>query len=338
MVNVNNEYSRLEEVIVGRVENANMPWHQQDLHAINYADKDTIPKNELGFFDSKVQEETIEDLEHLVDVLISCGVTVRRPDHLDTHRTISNGNWETDQYYTFCPRDTMTVIGDTIIEAPMTLRSRQFETNAYKRLFIEYLNSGAKWVAAPKPRLLDDSYQREDLSKLTLTNAEPVFDAANILRHNEDILYLNSNTGNYQGYIWLKNFLGNKYKVHFLENLYSYSHIDSTIAILRDGLVLVNPSRISKDNLPGLFKGWDVIYSPPMVDIGYHAVERASVWVGINLLSIDENTVIVDSRQTELIKELKKYNIEALDAKIRHSRTLGGSFHCVTCDIRRSND
>ena len=72
-----------------------------------------------------------------------------------------------------------------------------------------------------------------------------------------------------------------------------------------------------------------------MVDIGYKGVLRASEWVGINLLSIDENTVVVDNRQTELIKELKKYKIEALDCKIRHSRTLGGSFHCVTCDTIR---
>ena len=42
-----------------------------------------------------------------------------------------------------------------------------------------------------------------------------------------------------------------------------------------------------------------------MVDIGYHKTIRASVWIGVNLLSIDENTVIVDNRQIDLIKELK---------------------------------
>ena len=335
MVNVNNEYGKLKEVIVGTIDNANMPSHGLDLHAINYADKDQIPSTERFGFHPDVYEETAEDLDHLVRTLEDCGVKVRRPNTLDTSKIVSNGYWQTDQYYTFCPRDTMTVIGDTIIEAPMTLRSRHFETDAYRELFTEYMENGSKWVCAPKPRLTADSYQREDLSKLTLTEVEPVFDAANILRHNDDILYLNSNTGNYKGYLWLKNLLGDKYKVHFLENMYSYSHIDSTIAILRDGLVLLNPARVNDDNMPELFKNWDKIYAPPMVDIGYKQVLRASEWVGINLLSVDENTVIVDNRQTELIKELKKYNIEALDAKIRHSRTLGGSFHCVTCDTIR---
>jgi len=335
MVNVNNEYSKLKEVIVGTIDNANMPKHGYDLHCINYADQDSIPENELGRFDPQVYQETAEDLENLCSILKDCGVTVRRPDTIDTSKIVSNGYWETDQYYTFCPRDTMTVIGNTIIEAPMTLRSRQFETDAYKDLFHHYMVGGAKWVCAPKPRLTDNAYQRNNLDNLTLTNIEPVFDPANILRHNEDILYLESNTGNFAGFLWLQNLLGPEYRCHFLQNMYSYSHIDSTIAILRDGLALVNPARVSEKNMPKLFDGWDIIYSPPMVDIGYKGVLRASEWVGINLLSIDENTVIVDNRQTELIKELKKYNIEALDAQIRHSRTLGGSFHCVTCDTIR---
>ena len=45
--------------------------------------------------------------------------------------------------------------------------------------------------------------------------------------------------------------------------------------------------------------------------------------------------MIVDNRQKELITELKKYGIDTLDCQIRHSRTLGGSFHCVTTDLVR---
>lgn len=335
MVSVNNEWGRLREVFVGTINNANMPTHGEDLHAINYADKEVIPHNEIGRFDDKVYEETHEDLENLTSILKDCGVTVKRPQTIETTSKISNGFWESDQYYTFCPRDTVTVIGNTILESPMTLRSRQFETYCFRDQFIEYMNQGTRWVSAPKPMLKDDSYQRTDLTKLTLTEREPVFDAANILRSNNDILYLVSNTGNKLGAKWLQNLLGNEYKVHILENMYSYSHLDSTIALLREGLCLLNPARVNENNMPEMLKSWDKIWSPPMVDIGYHKVERASVWVGINLLSVDENTVILDNRQTELIKELKKYNIDTLDCKIRHSRTLGGSFHCVTADMIR---
>jgi glycine amidinotransferase/scyllo-inosamine-4-phosphate amidinotransferase 1 len=217
----------------------------------------------------------------------------------------------------------------------MSLRSRQFETDSFRDIFIKKMEEGANWVSAPKPRLLDSMYQREDLSKITLNNHEPVFDAANILRCNNDILYLVSNTGNLKGSKWLQNFLGEKYRVHNIENVYSYIHIDSTIALLREGLCLLNPERVNENNIPDFLKSWDKIWCPPMVDIGYHKTIRASVWIGVNLLSVDENTVIVDNRQIDLIKELKKHNIDTLDCKIRHSRTLGGSFHCVTTELLR---
>ena len=335
MVSVNNEWGRLREIIVGTIDNANMPTHGKDLHCINYATENEIPKDEIGFWDSKVYDETFEDLEKLSDLLKDTGVKVHRPTPIDTQKPVSNGYWETTQYYTFCPRDTVTVIGNNILESPMSLRSRQFETDCFRDIFIQKMEQGANWVVAPKPRLLDSMYQREDLSKITLNNYEPVFDAANILRCNNDILYLVSNTGNLKGSKWLQNFLGKDYRIHTIENVYSYIHIDSTIALLREGLCLLNPERVNENNIPEFLKSWDKIWCPPMVDIGYHKTIRASVWIGVNLLSIDENTVIVDNRQQDLIKELKKYNIESLDCKIRHSRTLGGSFHCVTTELLR---
>ena len=335
MVSVNNEWGKLREIIVGTIDNANMPTHGKDLHCINYATETEIPKDEIGFWDKQVYDETQEDLENLSNLLTDIGVKVHRPSSIDTQKVVSNGYWETTQYYTFCPRDTVTVIGNNILESPMSLRSRQFETDCFRDIFIEKMEEGANWVSSPKPRLLDSMYQREDLSKITLNNHEPVFDAANILRCNNDILYLVSNTGNLKGAKWLQNFLGKDYKVHTIENVYSYIHIDSTIALLREGLCLLNPERVNENNIPDFLKSWDKIWCPPMVDIGYHKTIRASVWIGVNLLSVDENTVIVDNRQIDLIKELKKYNIDTLDSKIRHSRTLGGSFHCVTTELSR---
>ena len=145
-----------------------------------------------------------------------------------------------------------------------------------------------------------------------------------------------SNTGNKLGAQWLQNFLGSKYKVHILENMYSYSHLDSTIALLREGLCLLNPTRVNEDNMPEVLKSWDKIWCPDMVDIGYYGdYNHASVWIGINLLSLNSNLVICDENQTELHKELYKHNIEVIPMKLRHSRTLGGSFHCVTMDVHR---
>ena len=57
--------------------------------------------------------------------------------------------------------------------------------------------------------------------------------------------------------------------------------------------------------------------------------------IGMNLLSINEDLVIVDENQTELIKTLLRYGIESIPMPMRHARTLGGGFHCVTLDLKR---
>jgi len=50
---------------------------------------------------------------------------------------------------------------------------------------------------------------------------------------------------------------------------------------------------------------------------------------------VDPHTVICDRNQPELIKTLRSYKFEVIPLELRHSRTLGGGFHCVTLDLQR---
>ena len=336
MIKSHNEWDTLKEVFVGVVDGAHNPKLGKDLHCINYADKDNIHGIQQGLYPQQVIEETKEDLENFVNQLESFGIKVKRPKPQNQQEYFSSPHWDTNGYYNYCPRDSVLIVGDTIIESPMALRSRYFETFCFKDDFIDYMKDGARWISAPKPRLLDESYQRENLDELTLTNVEPVFDAANILRCNNDILYLLSNTGNELGAQWLQNFLGSEYKVHVLRDMYSYVHLDSTIALLREGLCLLNPERVNEDNMPEPLKSWDKIWCPDMVDIGYYGdYNHASVWIGINLISLTPNLVVCDENQKELHNQLIKNNVEVIPMRLRHSRTLGGSFHCITLDTWR---
>jgi N-dimethylarginine dimethylaminohydrolase len=54
------------------------------------------------------------------------------------------------------------------------------------------------------------------------------------------------------------------------------------------------------------------------------------------MLVINPNLVIVDKKQSKLMQILKDHNIESIPLELRHSRTLGGGFHCVTLDLVRS--
>jgi glycine amidinotransferase len=101
--------------------------------------------------------------------------------------------------------------------------------------------------------------------------------------------------------------------------------------------MLLNPSRIkSVDQLPEVLRNWDIIWAPEPVDIGhYPGYCNSSKWVNVNLLSINPNLVIIEEHQHNLRLELEKHGIESAMLPMRHARTLGGCFHCVTLDLKR---
>jgi len=45
--------------------------------------------------------------------------------------------------------------------------------------------------------------------------------------------------------------------------------------------------------------------------------------------------VVVDGYQSALIALLESKGLEVIPLKLRHSRMMGGGFHCVTLDTRR---
>jgi hypothetical protein len=105
-------------------------------------------------------------------------------------------------------------------------------------------------------------------------------------------------------------------------------------------LILCNPARVNHDCLPEILKKWDVIYSPPMentdrYDADYLSKSIGSDWIDMNILNIDPNLVVVDRNQAALIRLLEKQGLDVIPLKLRHSKMLGGGFHCVTLDIRR---
>ena len=63
----------------------------------------------------------------------------------------------------------------------------------------------------------------------------------------------------------------------------------------------------------------------------------SSPWVGMNLLSYDQETVIVDERQTNLIKLLEKNKFNVVKIRMRHIYTQGGGIHCATLDTVRES-
>lgn len=337
LVSIHNEWDPLEEVIVGRAENARIPQPDIGVYAVEFRDfYDSPSKVPSGLFPEKVISEAQEDLQALADTFVKLGVTVRRPEPFDHSKVFSSPDWQSDGQYNYCPRDLLLPIGNKIIEAPMTFRARQHETIAYKSMLLEYMNSGAVWLSAPRPRLLEETYKVPQAQwETALAEMEPVFDAANVLRIGRDILYQISDTGNHLGAKWLKSVLGSEYRIHVCDRLYTGSHIDSTLTLVRPGLVVACAERVSHANLPEIFRKWDVIYFDKIIDRGPTYIPYATKWIGMNFMMVNPQLAIVERAQIHLIAELEKHGIDVIPLQLRHSESMGGGFHCVTVDVRR---
>ncbi len=339
-VNSNTEWGTLKEVILGRAEFAQIPnIKNHDIHCVDYANYDSVQGLPGGYYPQQIREESVEDLEVFKQQLESIGVKVLRPALTDSGKKFSTPDWETDGYYTYCPRDSVLAIGDMLIETPMPLRARYFETFAYREIFKNYFKNGSRWISAPKGQLLDELYDRSELTHAsTLTDFEPAFDAANIVKCGKDILYLVSNSGNRFGAQWLQSTLGDKYRVHVMTDVYAYVHLDTTIMPLAPGVVLLNGKRVGEHNCPAFLKNWKKIYFNDPVETPFEENwAAASPWLGMNILSLSEKLIAVEERQTHLIKQLEQNGFDIMPVRMRHCRTLSGGPHCVTLDTVRDD-
>ena len=303
-IKTTNEYSKLRSVIVGTAINANWPSQDEEFRKM---EETTLWKHTpvpSGPVEQSIIEHTERELEGLCNIFVNHGVEVHRPSDLDYQAF--------DGMYGYCPRDRLLVIDDVIIDCNMRFPCRKRERETY-------------------------SYLPES-NFVTVDDPEAVFDAANVLRHNNDLLYLVSDSGNLKGAEWLQAQFPDK-KVHILDNLYSGVHIDSTITVLNESTVVLNANRVSADNLPEIFNDWDIIWVTEnhIEPTGFYKYPYASKWMALNMFSIDRNTVVVDQDQHKIIQKLEQRNFTVIPHKLTHSRTLGGGFHCCTLDLWRED-
>ena len=296
-----NEWDPLREIIVGEASCANWPTNDPVFAELSKKTtwKDTpVPSGPVPFH---IIDEANEDLEGLVNILEQAGVVVHRPTWMDFQ--------ELDGMYNYCPRDRFLIAGNKIVDPAMMYPCRDMEIQA-----LTFLVDSAPYKFMPR------------YEGMTL-------DAANVCRLGEDWLYLESHSGNREAYNWLCE--------HFPEinielvNFYGGVHIDSTIAPLREGLSLVNASRVGPEQLPKCIADWDIIWVSDVVSQDFYEYPYASKWIAMNTLSIDPDTVIVDKNQTQLIRDIERKGLTVVPHELRHSRTLGGGFHCVTLDTWR---
>lgn len=298
-----NEWDKIRTVVVGSATHAH--WPISDPVFAQESSKTTWHETPVpqGPVPDWIIEQTNQELDHLAATLAQLGAQVLRPQEIDFV--------ERDGMYNYCPRDRLLIAGNTVVDPAMMYPCRDMELDAYRNV----VDAAEQYLHMPRHE------------GMTL-------DAANVCRLNDTWLYLESASGNQKAYQWLcEQFPDVKIE---LCNFYSGVHIDSTIVPLREGLVLLNGTRVNDTNCPKVFDTWQKIYVNEVVAQDFYQYPYASKWIALNMLVVDPATVIIDAAQTELIQTLEKHHFTVIPMTLTHSRTLGGGFHCVTLDLERS--
>lgn len=374
-----NEWDPLQAVIVGTVDGFSP--------GVEFASRVTPELREKAVtlarsaFPQSYLDEVAEDLEGLCDIFRKAGVQILRPAWRSPAADFDTPDWSASGFDIYNVRDLHIVFGNTLVTSAPSSRFRLFESYALQDLFYEhFFDQGFRWIQAPLPKLRgnylheisgprsaieanEDALHRKLSSGLgevfhRLDEDEIIFDAANIIRIDRDLLFLVSSTGNRKAAAWLQSALGSDYRVHVTDT-YRSSHLDSTILPLRPGVALLNGARVSEDAVPEIMKAWKKLFfvdvAPvPEEEIAFHRDHRlpiyrelqalgaecaighmSSPWAGLNVFSIDESTVLVHDRQTEMIRTLEREGFTVVPVRMRHCYTMLGGLHCSTLDVVR---
>ena len=345
-VNSYDEWSPLKEIIVGAGFPETLPtadfsfkvFFHDNLYGTNFY------KNSSTYITTQDIEEHNEDVEGYVDILTSLGVKVHRPKVPNNVRKVKTNTFESTNFPALNPRDLAMVIGNEIIETPPICRYRYFENDYLKHIFMEFFNNDSSFDLdyindqdQPGAREYYESQQKDDKHPLNM-GLEIMFDAACCMRLGKHIIMNVCNKNSELGCKWLQAHLGDEYIVEQVR--VCDWHIDSTFVPLRPGLALVSHDHIIQ-RLPKWLQKWDYVVAPDELALEFRdQTMLASPYIDINVLSIDENTIIAgngDCSTAALEKLLKPHNIDVIGSRLRHSEKFSGAHHCLTIDTVRDS-
>ena len=256
------------------------------------------------------------------------------------------------------PRDVILTVGNEMLEAPMSYRCRWFEYLAYRPLLEKYYDEdpNMRWEAAPKPRLasttykknylpegitIEERYKKIENADFILTEEEPLFDAAEILRFGKDLFYHNNFTSNLKGLNWLRRHFPN-HRVHQI-NLPGDlipTHIDACFTPIKPGVMLINPNRKLSNEHRNIFENnkWNIIEAEPSIHNSPPPMCYSSIWLSMNVLILNPKTICVEASETRMIKQMENLGMEVVPVPFRDAYAFGGSLHCATTDVFREGE
>lgn len=321
--------------------NYHAPWHRlrHTIVGVTYSESfyEPIKNSQIRDCLQKIARETEEDYQQIVKVLTSAGVQVDRPvvdasttilDFADQHGHL---NYNNTQSFTLIPRppmqprDSLLVVGNQLLE-----------TNHESRCYC-------------------------NITAGTGTSAKLQFDAPMVTVVGDTLIVdCRDNPG-------LEHYIQQQYPNYHVKPVYIGGHNDAVFSLLRPGMIL---STHHEKNYSETFPGWQVKFienqswnaipnwrklkhsnsgkwwAPDQAtnpDFAAFVNQWLHNWLGyveetvfdVNLLSIDEHTILVNNYNQELFAFFKQQGIEPVVVPFRHRFFWDGGIHCVTGDLYR---
>ena len=328
--------------------NFNAPWHplRHVWVGASYAPEfyEPIRNNQIRDCLQKIAQETEEDYLNLVKTLKSFDIQVDRPnidpmlnimDYVDEQGQVT---YNTSKSFTLIPRppmqprDSMLIVGNTMIES----------------------NSELSWFGSLIEQLDISPDQKISTSSI-------VFDAPEVTVIGKHLIVDCRNQPRLADY--MQSICPDRQIVPVMIG----GHNDAVFCPVRPGLIV---STYHHTNYTETFPGWTVKYIENQswnAIPGWRQFKHANVnkwwipeqdnnkefsnfvdtwldhWLGyvaetvfdVNMLQINENTILVNNYNKEMFEFFKTHNIEPIITPFRHRFFWDGGIHCITNDIYR---
>jgi glycine amidinotransferase len=162
VVNSWNEWDPLKHIILGRADGTMV--QAPEIAIQRDWPEDGFPLGTYGPYPQEMVDNANEQLDNFAKILESRGIRVDRPTPIDFSQMVQTPDWKQETMFGCTPvRDILLTVGNEILEATMSYRSRWFEFLCYRPLFERYFKEDPnfRFEAAPKPRLAEHTYKKD---------------------------------------------------------------------------------------------------------------------------------------------------------------------------------
>lgn len=353
MIHSHTSFGKLKEVVIGR--ELRLSKRISDITFKNFYRESLQEK----IYESPIEKYSVnmnlidqrnEELDKLAKILEDLGVKVYRPDILDKIILFSTPSFKSELSSASNVRDISLVYCNKLIETPTYVRNRYFENTLLYDVFNHVWDrgKGGQWIKSPNTSLTEETVDlyywshKRDYNNIP-SNYVMAIDGAQFLRIGKDVIVNINSYNQWLGYEWVKSFFpeSNFHVLHVADN-----HIDGSLICLKPGVFLVNPLYANmRELLPEKFKSWKYLYPENLtenIDVtGMTDVEirlASSRGMDINVLSLDENTVLVSKRAFGVKDILEKNGFDIIEIDLNHGEIFGGGIHCSSLDIVREDE